>query len=515
MENKQALNTIASNRRIAKNTLILYVRMAITMLVQLYTSRIVLQALGVDDYGIYNIVGTVVVMFSFINGPLGTATQRFFNFELVKPNEGELNKIFNISLIIFLVLAVVMLLVMEPCGIWYVGNRMNMPVERTGAAMAAFQFSLFSFLVSFVKVPYESMIIANERMSFFAYISIGEVLLKLGNAFSLTIFGFDKLILFTFNQFAITVICFLCIVIYSNRQFLAVRLRLVWDRSIFRSLLSFSGWSLFGSVASMSSEQGVSLVINNFCGVAVNAAVGVANQVSASVNQFVANFQVAFRPQLVMLYANNEIEALKSLIFNSAKYSYLLLFAIACPFMFNVDFLLKAWLGIVPEYANHFVVLNIVYLLLETLSAPLWMVIQATGKIKRYQLAISSVMSLNIVFAYLLLRSGFPPYAVMAVKCLLDVVYFAIRLLFVRAKIGISLFAFAKRILVPVAAVTVLGVAYYCLYGRLDYGGWKGCMLGATVFLMLYAPTVLFLCVSKRDRTAIVDFVRRKMLKFC
>lgn len=504
-------NIQSDNKRIAKNTIILYIRMGITMIVQLYTSRIVLQALGVTDYGIYNIVGTFVVMFSFISNPLGTATQRFYNFELGKGDYIQLNKVFNISFYIFLILALGLFLLLEPIGSWYVLSKMNMPIERTSAAMFAFQFSLVSFLFSLTKTPFESMIIANERMSFFAYISIIEVLLKLGNAFSLLFFGFDKLILFTFNQLLITIICFCCIIIYSKREFVAVKLRRIWDKSLFKQLLSFTGWSLFGSVASMSADQGVSLVINYFCGVAVNAAVGIANQVSASVNQFVANFQVAFRPQMVKLYAGNEIESLRRLIINSAKYSYLLLFAIACPVIFNADYLLKLWLGVVPEYATEFVILNIVYMLLETFSAPLWMTIQATGKIKKYQLVISSVMLLNIFLSIILLSLGLPPFVVLIVKCILDIVYLAIRLTFVHKKIDLPFRKFFSGAMIPALIITVICSMFYALLLLIGFSDIVTLLGGSFVFIVFYLPLVFYTCVAKNDRELVFSFVKKKI----
>ena len=500
-----------NNKRIAKNTLFLYIRMAITMVVQLYTSRVVLQALGVTDYGIYNIVGTVVVMFSFISNPLGTATQRFYNFELGKEHQGELNKVFNMSLTIYMVLAAAMFCLMEPTGYWYIFNKMNMPVERTDAAFYAFQFSLVSFLFSLIRTPYESMIIANEKMSFFAYVSIFEVILKLANAMSLTFFGFDKLLLFTFNQLFITVICIVIMILYCRCHFIAVTIRRVWDNSLFKQLLSFTGWSLFGSVASMSADQGVNLVVNNFCGVAVNAAVGIANQVSAVVNQFVGNFQVAFRPQLVKLYSGSEIDSLKVLIVNSAKFSYLLLFAIACPVIFNIDFLLEVWLGAVPEYSSDFVIWNITYMLLETLSAPLWMTIQASGKIKKYQLVISSAMMLNIVFAFILLSIGMFPYIVMVVKCSLDIVYFIVRIIFVHKKIDLSVRVFLTDAVLPVIAVSVLSILCYAVFASSGLQGWSYLILSSCIFMIVYCPMVLYICVEKKHRKVIMEFVHSKL----
>lgn len=502
--------TAQNNRRIAKNTLYLYIRMGITMLVQLYTSRVVLQALGIEDYGIYNIVGSVVVMFSFISGPLGTATQRFYNFELGRKDGGQLNKIFNISLYCFLVLAVVMLVIVEAGGVWYIGNKMNLPEGRTDAAMFAFQFSLVTFIVSLVRTPFESLIIAHENMSYYAYISILDVILKLLNAFSLTFFGFDKLKLYSVNNTAIAIIVFICMLVYCFRKFKAIRIEKVWDGKIFRSLVSFSGWSLFGSVATMSANQGLNILLNFFYGVAVNAAVGVANQVSAAVNQFVGNFQIAFRPQIVKYYSGEELPALRALVNNTAKYSYFLLFALACPVMFNAQFLLGIWLGEVPEFASAFVVLNLIYMLMETLSAPMWMTIQATGNIRNYQIIISSVIMLNIVISYFFLKAGFSPTVVMEIKCCLDVAYLVIRLLFMRAKIQFSLRDFSRQVLVPVSSVTVLSLIPMFILSFAGLSGWKHLFISIAVFVIVYAALVFLIGISRSEKERVAALVKRK-----
>lgn len=501
----------ANNKRIAKNTFILYVRMGITMIVQLYTSRVVLQALGVIDYGIYNIVGTVVVMFSFISNPLSTATQRFYNYELGRSDFNKLNKVFNISIYIYAIIAIVMFLLMEPIGCWYIMKQMNIPAERINAAIIAFQFSLFSFLFSLIRTPYQSMIIANERMSFFAYVSIFEVILKLINAFSLSWFGFDRLIMFTLNQCSISIIYFILVLIYSKKEFLATKLRLIWDKQLFRQLFSFTGWSLFGSLASMSADQGVNVIINHFYGVTVNAAVGIASQVSSAVNQFVANFQVAFRPQMVKLYASDEQEALKNLIFSSAKFSYLLLFAIACPIIYNIDLLLKLWLGNVPQYANEFVIFNIVYMLLETISAPLWMTIQATGKIKTYQLIISAVMFLNIVFSVIFLSAGFSPVVVIIIKCILAIVYFVVRILVVRKKIDLSILSFIYKVIIPIVFVTILSSLVYVISFKFVSKSVSMMIVTTFVFYIVYLPSVISFCLSKSEREYLFSVIRNRL----
>ena len=314
-----------NNKRIAKNTMFLYVRMLLIMGVNLYTSRIVLQTLGVEDFGIYNVVGSIVVAFSFISGPLGSATQRYYNFELGRDDKAGLNLVFNHSVLIYALLSILIFIVIEIGGFWFIKNKMLLPNERLDVALFAFHFSVFAFVVSLFKTPFESLIIAHEKMSYYAYVSIVEVVLNLLNAYSLSFFSLDKLKLYAINRFLIIAIVFACVFIYTRRKFVYVYFVRIWNKNVFKSLLSFSGWSLFGSVASMSANQGLNILLNVFFGVIVNAAMGIASQVNGAVNQFVSNFQVAFRPQIVKLYASGQLDQLRSLIMNTSKYSFLLL----------------------------------------------------------------------------------------------------------------------------------------------------------------------------------------------
>ena len=384
-------STLSNNKRIAKNTMFLYIRMGVSMLVGLYTSRVVLQALGVEDYGIYNVVGSFIVAFTFISGPLGTATQRFLNFELGKGECGRLNKVLNLSLYIYIILAAILFVVIEIVGVWFLNCKMQIPAERLNAATFAFHMSVLTLLLSLVKTPFEALIIAYEKMSFYAYASIADVVLKLLNALILVCFSFDKLKVYSINLLIIAFVVNGLIVFYCVCNFKNVKIQSPRDNRdpcLFKELMSFSGWSLFGSVANMTANQGLNLLLNIFFGVVVNAAMGVATQVSAAINQFVSNFQVAFKPQLIKYYASGELDALRKLIMSASKYSYLLLFALVCPVVFNIDIILYLWLKNPPQYAAGFCVMMLIYALLESLSAPMWMTVQATGNIKKYQIVV-------------------------------------------------------------------------------------------------------------------------------
>ena len=504
--------TNQNNKRIAKNTMFLYVRMGLSMLVGLYTSRIVLESLGVENYGIYNVVGSFIVAFTFISGPLGTATQRFLSFELGRGENGRLNQVFNLSFYTYVALSVVLLGVVEVAGIWFLNNKMQMPAERHDAALFAFHMSVLTLLISLLKTPFESLIIAYERMSFYAYISIAEVLMKLLNAILLLYVSFDKLKIFAANILIITVIVLCLTAFYCCRKFKSVSIQSPqknWDLPLFKELMGFSGWSLFGSVASMTANQGLNLLLNLFFGVVVNAATGIASQVNSAVIQFVNNFQVAYRPQLIKYYAQGNIETLKQLIINTSKFSYLLLFAIVCPVCFNIDFLLKIWLKNPPEYAAEFSVMMLIYALLETLSAPMWMTVQATGKIKRYQIVISSVISLNIVFSYLFLKAGFSPVMVLIIKCCLDVVYLVVRLYFMKKMVSFSIVLYLKSVILPLILVSSAIICVVSLVKGFD--GWEGFVLKNAVFFPTYFILVFVLGLKVPERKKILEHLKMRM----
>ena len=492
-----------NNKRIAKNTIFMYIRMGIVMLVQLYTSRIVLNSLGIDDYGIYNVVGSFVVAFTFISGPLGTATQRFLNFELGKRENSQLNVIFNLSFYSYLLLGLILFIVIEIAGEWYIHEKMILPPGRLEATEWAFQLSLLSLILGLFKTPFESSIVAYEKMSFYAYLGIAEVVLKLLNALSLEYIMVDKLKLYSVNQLAISAIVLLSTYLFCAINFKELRLKAlskVWDTNKFKELVSFSGWSLFGSVASMTANQGLNLLLNLFYGVAVNAAMGIANQINASVVQFVSNFQIAFRPQIVKSYASNNIGALRTLIFRTSKFSYLLLFAIVCPLCFNMQFILELWLKHPPVYAAEFSILVLVYALTEALSAPMWMTVQATGRIKKYQIVISSIILMNIILSYVFLKLGSSPLVVLEIKCVLDLLYLAVRLLFMRNMVGLNVKSYLKDVIKPVMLTSILSLSLLYIFLCLSLEGWQRLLYTVSVFVISYPFLVMFIGMTSKER---------------
>ena len=508
--------TADNNKRIAKNAIYMYLRMGITMLVSLYTSRIILQNLGVSDYGVYNIVGSVITAFSFLSTPLSTATQRFYNFELGKDNKQKLNVIFNMSFVIYLALSLILVIIIEIAGLWFINNKMSLPEGRLDAAIFAFHFYLVTFVISLMKIPFDSLIIAHERMSFYAWLSILEVVLQLLNAFSLAYLAVDKLELFSFNHFVISAILITISISYCLRSFKYIRfarIRKVWDKQIFKSLFSFSGWTMFGSVAIMASNQGIGIILNTFFGVIINAAMGIANQVGGAINQFASNFQIAFRPQIVKYYAAGQKNDFFILINRSSKMSYLLLFGLVCPVCFNIVFILNAWLGAdyVPKYSAIFTILISVYNLIGVLSNPMSMAIQATGRIKKYQLINSSAIILYVIVSYIFLKLGFEPVVVLWLHCLLDIVYLVIRLLFLKSYVDYSIPIYMKQVLLPIILVTIVVISIMTAVSNAISNELSRFIVSICTFFIIYIPLVLFVGLNKSERNGMLMMIKNKV----
>lgn len=447
-------------KRIVKNTLLLYVRMFVMLGVSLYTSRVVLNVLGVEDFGLYNVVGGIVVFFSILNGVLSGATQRFFNFELGK--NGSVGNVCGCSLTLYAGLVFLIILGGETVGLWYLNQIMNIPVERVPAANYVYQFSIVTFCLNVLKVPFNGAVIAYEKMNFFAYISILEAFLKLGIVFLLKSSPFDSLVFYSFLLSVVGLLVLLAYILYTTKTIESVKLRFAWDKKMLRQMLSFSGWSLFGSSAVISSQHGVNLILNYFCGVALNAAAAISAQVTNAMYGFISNFQVAFNPQIVKLYAQDNRETCFHLVFQASKVSFLLFWVISLPVFFGTSFILYLWLGHVPEHASQFCQLTIAFLLIDSLNGPLWTTVNATGKIKTYQILMGCVILLNVPTAIILLYCGLKPEYVWLGKVLLNGVAMLCRLLYMKIRIGFPLRMYLKSVCLPVIIVVAfsLGLSY-------------------------------------------------------
>ena len=480
------------------------------MAVTLYTSRVVLSVLGVEDYGIYNIVGGVVVLFSFINNSLSSATQRFLNFELGRGDAKKLKRVFSMSLTIHICVAFIVVVLAETVGLWFLNTQMNIPLERIATANWVYQFSILTVCLQFVQVPYHASVVADEKRSFFAYIAIAEVCLKLLVVFLLVYVGVDKLRLYSVLTFGVAVIIFLCYKRYCNRKFEISRYRYFWDQGMFSRLLSFSGWMLCGAAAGVGATQGVNILLNIFYGVAVNAAMGVSNQVNAAVNQLVSNFQTAFMPQVVKLYAVGDIPQLRVLTNRASRFSFLLLFALACPLMLNMDFVLHLWLKEVPTHAAAFCVLILIYSLVESVSKPVGFVLHATGRVKLYNIAMSIALSMNIVFSFIFLRLGSPPEIVSVVSILVCVVCLIIRMLLARTYHALSIRDYVCNVLLRSLGIACL-VLPLPLYVSTLCSQWIAFFATSLVFVLMLALVAYFMGFTRSERTKVAAAIKSKM----
>lgn len=448
----------SNNKRIAKNTLFLYFRMLLIMGVNLYTVRVVLETLGVVDYGIYNVVGGVVTMFSFLSGTMASASQRFFSFELGRNDLGKLKQTFSMTMQIYVLLGMVILLLAETVGLWFLNTQMNIPADRMDAARWVYQFAVLSFMLTMFTTPYNAAIIAREDMKVYAYISIVEVVLKLLIVYLLLLFLFDKLKLYAVLIFAVTLIVSLIYRIYCKKKYRECCFTPYWDKNLFKELVGFSGWNLFGALAGVVNNQGLNILLNIFFGPVVNAARGIAFQINGAISQFVQNFMTASRPQITKYYATEELDSMHKLVFRTSKFSYFLLFVIAMPVLLETNTVLSLWLRDVPQYVSLFTQLTIATALIETLSFALMAAAQATGKIKKYQAVVGSVMMLNLPVSYIFLKSGYAPESVFYVSIANACICLLLRLLFLRKMIALSFGCFIKEVLLPVVCVTLFAL---------------------------------------------------------
>lgn len=500
-------NTTENNKRIAKNTLLLYFRMLFLMAVSLYTSRVVLNALGVEDFGIYNVVGGVVAMFSVLSGSLSAAISRFITYELGKGNQKNLNKIFSSAVTIQLGLAGIIILLAETIGIWFLNVKMNIPEVRMEAANWVFQFSILTFAINLISVPYNASIIAHEKMSAFAYISILEAVGKLFIAYLITITPMDKLIFYAILMCVVALIVRFTYGNYCKRHFCECTYHFIWDKQLLKSMFSFAGWNFIGASSAVLRDQGGNVVINLFCGPAVNAARGIAFQVNNAVNQFVVNFMTALNPQITKSYAAGDKGYMMTLIFQGARLSFYMLLLLSLPILVNTHYILALWLKIVPEHAVLFVQLILIFALSESISQPLITAMLATGKIRNYQIIVGGLQMMNLPLSYILLRLGYFPEVVIVIAICISQCCLAARLILLRGMIGLSITKYLKNVYLNIIVVCIIAVilplisAYYIKESFINF------ILISLIAIICTLSSIYFIGCNNQER----EFIHQKL----
>ena len=506
----------SNNKRIAKNTVFLYFRMILVLGVSLYTSRVILHELGVVDYGIYNVVAGVIVMFSFLNSSMATSTQRFLTFELGKGNIGKLASTFAASLNIHIAIGVVIFLMAETIGLWFVNYKLVIPIERMNAANIAYQCSVISFMLNITQVPYTASLIAHEKMDIYAYLGILEAVVKLGIAFSLVIYGSDKLIFFSLMILLTHGILLMLYRLFCVRRYQECHFKLFWDSKLYKNLTFFAGWNIFGSLAWACRGQGVSILLNLFFGPQLNAAKGIADKVSHSVMAFIRNFNIAMNPQITKNYAVGDIIAMENLCFKGTKFAFLLMFIIAFPAMLNIDYLLNLWLVEVPNYTTIFVILIMADSLLDVFlgTSQFITALQATGNIKYYQIVVSALIMLIIPSGYLLFKLGGSPdtilYAMIAVSLLSGLARFA----FCKYQIGFSIRRLCLKSWIPIFRLLLFSMLPLLLlksFSSTYLTGFKGFLLTTIVSVVFIAVCAWVTLLTKSEKDAVWSEALRKI----
>ena len=505
----------SNNKRIAKNTMMLYFRMLISMVVGLFTSRVVLQALGVEDYGIYNVVGGVVGMFSLLSGSLSAAISRFITFELGKGDTDKLKKVFSSAVTIQIILALIIIALAETIGLWFLTNKLVIPEERMFAAQWVYQLSILTFAISLISVPYNAAIIAHERMSAFAYMSIFDVFSKLLIAYSIYYTSCDRLIFYGILCTVLSLINRLIYGIYCKKHFEECTYKFLFDKALLKQMFGFAGWNFIGASSAVLRDQGGNMLLNIFCGPAANAARGIAMQVNSAIHGFVGNFMVALNPQITKSYASGEHDYMMSLIYKGARFSYYILLILSLPVIINANYILNLWLKTVPEHSVIFVQLILIFAMSESLANPIVTAMLATGNIRNYQIIVGGLQMMNLPLSYLFLRWGFPAETVFIVAIFISICCEMTRLYMLRGMIKLSMRSFLREVYFNVILVTIIAAVIPVILFNILPNDFLGFIVNCIVCILCTTLSILYIGLSRSERqmivTKTVNFIRQKL----
>lgn len=494
-------------RIIAKNTLMLYFRMIFLLIVGFYASRVVLDALGENDYGIYSVVGGVVAMFSIISGALNSAVSRFITFEMGKGTRADLNKVYSTSVLIQIALSVIIIAICEPAGIWFIRNEMTISPDRIPAALWVLQFSLLSFVVNLMSVPQMASITAHEKMSAYAWIGMLDGMLRLAVALLIVHSPTDRLVWYSALMAVSVIVVRVAYGIYCRKHFPECRFRSVFEKGLVKEMFSFAGWNFIGVTSGVLRDQGGNILVNIFFTTAMNAARGVAVQLNGAVQGFVTNFMTAVNPQITKSYASGERAYMLSLVKKSSKMAFFLLFIIALPMLFNTEYLLGIWLKEVPEHSASFVQLFLVFALSESLSSPLITAQLATGNIRNYQMIVGGLQLLNLPVAYVLLKYGAPAQSTVAVSIVISQICLVARLILLRKMIGLSMREFFAQVYLRVSVVALAALALPLMLMRVMPGGFAGFCLSVGICVLCAGISILYVGCTKVERREMVSMI--------
>lgn len=498
----------SNNRRIAKNTLFLYIRMLLVMAVTLYTSRVILTALGVEDFGIYNVVGGLSSSFVFFSSSLSNATQRFLNFALGQKDIGQSTRIFNLSLLVYAIIVVIVLVLVESLGTWFLYHKLVIPAGQMDAAFWILQTTTLSLCVQLLGAPFDAVIISRENMKFYAYIGIIEAVCKLLLAYMISIADWNRLILYGCLLLCMTVIIKSAVVLYCRKKYEECTFRFYWDKSLFKEMFSFVGWNGVGTAVWAVNEQGMSILLNIFFGPIVNAAKAIAQQVNAAINNFSTNFFTAVRPQIVKTYAANDYDSFIRLIFDSSKFTFYLMWILSLPILLRTDYILYIWLKTPPEQSAIFIKWILAYSLVNSLTSPFWCAIQAVGKMKKYILIGSMVYLLAFPISYVFLRLGFTAVIVFQTLTVIRFIYLYVILTIVREYVYFSICKYTKDIILPIIAVVTVSGIFMSFINPLFNESFISLILISFISIIMAAITISIFGLNRQERYLLINKLR-------
>lgn len=488
--------------------------MLILLGIRLYTSRLILNALGFTDYGIYNVVGGIVAMFTMVSSSINAAITRFITFELGTGNIEKLKKVFSCSITIQVILSIILVALAETIGLWFLNEKMVIPEERMCAANWVYQFSIITFVINLISIPYNSAIIAHEKMGAFAYISILEAVFTLIIAWTIIVAPFDKLIYYAILLVVSALIIRYIYILYCKKKFEESKYSFVYDKNLFREMFNFSGWNLIGATSAVFRDHGGNLLINLFFGPEVNAARGIGMQVSSAIQGFVTNFQMALNPQITKSYAVGDVDYMNDLAQKGSKFSYYILLIIALPILVSTEYILNLWLGSFPEHTVLFVQIIIVFTLIESLSGPLITVMYATGEVKNYQIVVGGLQLLNLPISYAFLEYGAPPETVIFVSVFISFICLIARLIMLRPLVGIDIKGFLGKVVFKAFLITVISLLLIQLFTFNLYWGLLSFVIKIIISLLVTSIIILFIGLTNSERRFFISKTLSLMNKF-
>lgn len=503
--------TSDDNKRIAKNTMFLYVRTFVSMVIGLYTSRKILEILGADDFGIFNVVGGIITMLAFLNNSMSAATQRFLTIELGRGDRQAFRRVFSMCVVIHVAIAIFALLLGETIGLWFVNTHLNIPLDRMTAANFVYQTSLLSTVIIIIQQPYIAAIISHERMHVCAYVGLGESVAKLIIVFMLLLSSFDRLIIYALLFLFVQIISCIIYRVYCLRNFSDCRIKFTTDKTLLKNIVNFTGWNMFGTLAWIFKDNGSSILLNLFGGTAINAARGIASTLYNASNTLVGGFQSAVNPQLTKNYAADDREATCRLLYRSSRVSYILMFIVMLPLFLECPFVLDLWLVDVPENTVLFTRIVLIEALAATLQGPMITALMATGNIKWYQIVVGGILLLNIPVAYLLMKAGGHIAIPLIVSLIFVIIGNILRVVFCHNMIGLSYKEYVVSVVTPICIITAISsILPIILYHSIE-GGLMQMIVVTLASIACVGVSSWLIAFSVSERQIIVAVIKSKL----